>query len=440
MRTFVLFSLISIQSFSQVGINTTQPTSTLNVVSKDGSPTESGFLVQSPTLSNLFIVKNSGKIGINTSDPKASLEVNGTFSTSESVINTSSNTVNLDGNSSFVKIQSTNNGTVTVTSNAGVGGQRLVIYNNSTTANLDFYGYIITSKEAMEFVYSNNNWIGTLGGKLPWSIFGNSIASDNPSNFVGTIQDVPLRFRTKNLERMKISKDGNIGIGCGGYDASEKLEIRNGNLLISNDNNESSELKFKEPSGSGDNFTSFKTQAQIENIEYTLPESQGSANSVLTNDGTGKLAWGTGNVLFQQKSADESVTNSTSLQDDNDFTYTLAPNKVYEITGIWRVSCTSTGSLNGQFSAPAGSTSFITVNANRTGLDDTAYITDTTIAYDLSPGDPTNKDTDMMVINGTIKTGATGGVFKFKWAQKTANSTATTIYKGSYLKVTMVTK
>ena len=51
-------------------------------------------------------------------------------------------------------------------------------------------------------------------------------------------------------------------------------------------------LQLLEPSGSGTNFTAFKTQAQAANLTYTLPATQ-TANGLLTNNGSGTLTWQT---------------------------------------------------------------------------------------------------------------------------------------------------
>jgi hypothetical protein len=45
-----------------------------------------------------------------------------------------------------------------------------------------------------------------------WSTTGN-IATPAPGNFVGTVDSNALAFRTKNIERMRISAIGNVGIG-----------------------------------------------------------------------------------------------------------------------------------------------------------------------------------------------------------------------------------
>lgn len=69
----------------------------------------------------------------------------------------------------------------------------------------------------------------------------------------------------------------------------------NTNMVIGNVDNTAREIRFYEPNSSltysGANYTSFKSGSQSANINYTLPTTQGSANTVLTNDGSGALSW-----------------------------------------------------------------------------------------------------------------------------------------------------
>jgi len=44
-----------------------------------------------------------------------------------------------------------------------------------------------------------------------WSLAGNAIPDD--TKFIGTTSNQPLIFKTNKIERMRISKPGNIGIG-----------------------------------------------------------------------------------------------------------------------------------------------------------------------------------------------------------------------------------
>jgi hypothetical protein len=75
-----------------------------------------------------------------------------------------------------------------------------------------------------------------------------------------------------------------------------------GNILLDNTGT-ASELRFREPSASGSNYTAFKAQAQAADLTYTLPPSI-VTNGYLKTDATGGLTWATvagGSALIVQK-------------------------------------------------------------------------------------------------------------------------------------------
>ncbi|MCS7297370.1 MAG: hypothetical protein RMK19_03700 [Bacteroidia bacterium] len=61
---------------------------------------------------------------------------------------------------------------------------------------------------------SGTNFIPTWtsGNGLFWRLIGNS-GTNVSNNFIGTTDNVSLAFRTNNIERMRITTDGNVGIG-----------------------------------------------------------------------------------------------------------------------------------------------------------------------------------------------------------------------------------
>jgi trimeric autotransporter adhesin len=64
-----------------------------------------------------------------------------------------------------------------------------------------------------------------------WSIHGNT-GIDPKTNFIGTLNNKGLPFRTNNIERMRITYKGNVGIGVKA--AQQKLDV-NGNINIAGD-------------------------------------------------------------------------------------------------------------------------------------------------------------------------------------------------------------
>ncbi|MEO7049876.1 MAG: hypothetical protein ABI091_31520, partial [Ferruginibacter sp.] len=99
-----------------------------------------------------------------------------------------------------------------------------VTYNNGTIgitqAGTSSNGYL-TSTDWNTF---NNKATANSG----WSLTGNN--STNGNNFLGTIDNHTLRFRTHNIQRMKIDSLGNVAIGQNTFDTDnpEKMVINSG--------------------------------------------------------------------------------------------------------------------------------------------------------------------------------------------------------------------
>jgi hypothetical protein len=323
-----------------------------------------------------------------------------------------------------VALLATNNSTSPISSPATA----LLIYNTATA------GSGTTAVTPGYYYYSGSAWVQLTTNLSAWMLTGNSGTSSS-TNFMGNTDSVNLNLKTNNTTRFTIAANGKIGIGSSS--PTNLFETNNGNIYLGNSNNTAGELRFAQPSSGGSYYTAIKAQSQSANITYVLPTTQGAANSVLTNDGTGVLTWGLGSVQFAEKTADESVTSSTTLQDDNDFTFTVGANQTYEIDGIIKASCSSTGLLKAQFVAPTGSTEFINIFVNRSAADDVTFMFSPTTSYNIATT-TISSTTDVIMIHGTVKTSSTAGTFKLQWSQKTSHSTATIFYSQSFLKVTSV--
>jgi hypothetical protein len=59
---------------------------------------------------------------------------------------------------------------------------------------------------------------------------------------------------------MRITATGNVGIGTAA--PTERLQVSDGNVAITNTDNTARQLRLYEPSGAGTNFTAFRAQAQ----------------------------------------------------------------------------------------------------------------------------------------------------------------------------------
>lgn len=134
-----------------------------------------------------------------------------------------------------------------------------------------------------------------------------------------------------------------------------------------------------------------------------------------------------------RKAADESVTSSTTLQDDNELTFTIAANEIWTYQ-IWLKIAVGALAADGKYAitVPAGATKvdgILTLdvaatggvgNLNAFGGGGGAFAVDNTFETNL-------------LINGTVSNGATPGSVTLQWAQNASSATATTVKAGSFL-------
>jgi hypothetical protein len=74
------------------------------------------------------------------------------------------------------------------------------------------------------------NWNDSYSWGHGWSLAGRS-GTDPEIDYLGTSDETALIFRTNNIERLRITSEGNVGIATGHYDPSEKLDVQ-GNIIV----------------------------------------------------------------------------------------------------------------------------------------------------------------------------------------------------------------
>jgi len=79
-------------------------------------------------------------------------------------------------------------------------------------------------------------------------------------------------------------------IGINTTNPGARLDV-DGNVLISSVAGPASELRFQEPPGNGNFYTSFKATRQTVNIDYILPPHSLATEGILATDPAGNLTW-----------------------------------------------------------------------------------------------------------------------------------------------------
>lgn len=252
---------------------------------------------------------------------------------------------------------------------------------------------------------------------------------------------VPVGGGTSFQPRMTIKSSGEIGIATQSPVTGSKVDIA-GNLALSNSNNTAPELRFYEPSSSGSNYTSFKAQSQSSTINYTLPAADGSSGAKLETDGSGTLSWSnTGTIKYARKTANESVTSSTTLQDDDHLTLSVGANEVWECEVFYKftVSSNTNGGVKLQVNVPSGASILLQSQA-WLGYDASSGY----IGQDIITGSYafyyTNlkRDVDggnIIRLHGMINVGSTAGNVSLQFSQQASSGTSTTAAQNSYIRL-----
>ena len=153
---------------------------------------------------------------------------------------------------------------------------------------------------------------------------------------------------------------------------------------------------------------------------------------------------GTGGFTFVRKTADETVTTSTALQDDNELFFPIAANETWVSDWVLCVDGATGGDFKLAFNVPAGATgryfslaydAGVTtpqgaiVSNGSTDLTDTGAVTRGT----LGGGVVSTEYVRLIVVNGS-----TAGIVRLRWAQGTSSGTASTLFTNSYVRAERV--
>ncbi len=140
-------------------------------------------------------------------------------------------------------------------------------------------------------------------------------------------------------------------------------------------------------------------------------------------------------VITRYKASRESVTSSTTLQNDDDFVFPVEANKTYIITANMAGSSANVSAgFKWSFTVPSGASG--RANVNRAGATDFGGAD---VDMTTGGGSLVNINTSqLLIIRGYITIGSTSGNVVFQWAQHTSFATPTYLERGSIMQLTEV--
>lgn len=142
-------------------------------------------------------------------------------------------------------------------------------------------------------------------------------------------------------------------------------------------------------------------------------------------------------LIFAKKPVDESVTHSTTLQNDNDLFLPISANDSMVVEGYIHYHNTGSGSLRMAVTVPTGASMDIAIYTDDVVLPPPETWTLTTSG--TSTGDMGMNGVDVPIhYYGIVITGANSGNIQIQWAQGVSSSTPTTFRTKSYMRGTLI--
>lgn len=142
---------------------------------------------------------------------------------------------------------------------------------------------------------------------------------------------------------------------------------------------------------------------------------------------------------FVRKTADESVVNSTTSQDDDHLFFTPLLNTNYWITMFVVYEADAASDLKISWTVPTGSTFDYVSDAIGSGAT-TSGVFDVSRSWQVAPAGGTPSPGGIgagkfvtFLVRGVFKMGSTAGTFRFRWAQAVAGAVPTIVHVNSCL-------
>lgn len=141
--------------------------------------------------------------------------------------------------------------------------------------------------------------------------------------------------------------------------------------------------------------------------------------------------------VFARKTGDKSLTNTSTLEDDNHLLVAVGANATYTFDAFIVYDGATTGDIKVAFTVPAGATLLWSGVGATTGISSAAAnFSDTVITASgsaISWGARGAGTKTFAIIRGIVRTAGTAGNLTVQWAQDSSDATATTVFTDSWL-------
>jgi predicted transporter len=164
-----------------------------------------------------------------------------------------------------------------------------------------------------------------------------------------------------------------------------------------------------------------------------LTDCDTQTSKLLWDSSTGQFSCGTDRASAAvRKSANETVTSSTALQDDNELLFAAGTSEtwVYQVSFIYTTGSSGTPDIRVGMNGPAGSTCVYQASDIAHAGNASAGVTACNTSISLAT---TATGTKGGWLSGSVTTAGTSGNIAFRWAQNTSSGTSTVVSAGSSL-------
>lgn len=345
-------------------------------------------------------------------------------------------------------------------------------------ANDQYFHTVITTDDGTEFVEAlvfidattgemTITWDPTSGGTIAASDVTNSpsggVAATDVQAAINELDSEKVSTTTHNDHSARHEDGGGDEISIQGL-AGTPVELTN-HLNDATDAHDASSVSVLDVAG---NFTGDDVEEVLAELDAaisaggipaTIFDAKGDIIAATAADTASRLAVGAdGDVLVAdsgeatglkweaagssgeqlvRKTATESVTSSTALQDDDELLIPAGANEVWALDFVLYTDGATAGDIKATVVGPAGATGTVSVQGPGTGAttfadhltnEQSAGLGTAPPAGTLGAGNPTRVSVRALVVNG-----ATAGDVKLQWAQNVSNGTATRVLANSHL-------